>query len=91
MKQCKKDLLLSMILPKKVQNQLVKMRRKFAERFKDEKVIYVMSSGATHEVAYSTSICLMMEMQWINSGTFHSGEFFTDHSKLWIKTYRLYY
>lgn len=35
-----------------------------------------MSSGATHEVAYSTSICLMMEMQWINSGTFHSGEFF---------------
>lgn len=50
--------------------------RKFAQRFKDEKVIYVMSSGATHEVAYSTSICLMMEMQWINSGTFHSGEFF---------------
>ncbi|XIK20329.1 SIS domain-containing protein (plasmid) [Enterococcus faecium] len=50
--------------------------KKFAERFKDEKVIYVMSSGATHEVAYSTSICLMMEMQWINSGTFHSGEFF---------------
>ena len=35
-----------------------------------------MSSGATHEVAYSTSICLMMEMQWIHSGTFHSGEFF---------------
>ncbi|MFP1667841.1 SIS domain-containing protein [Enterococcus sp. AND_442] len=50
--------------------------KKFAERFKNEKVIYVMSSGATHEVAYSTSICLMMEMQWIHSGTFHSGEFF---------------
>ncbi|MGK0552199.1 SIS domain-containing protein [Enterococcus faecalis] len=50
--------------------------KKFAQRFKDDKVIYVMSSGATHEVAYSTSICLMMEMQWINSGTFHSGEFF---------------
>ena len=50
--------------------------KNFAERFKDEKVIYVMSSGATHEVAYSTSICLMMEMQWINSGTFHTGEFF---------------
>ena len=28
------------------------------------------------EVAYSTSICLMMEMQWVNSGSFHSGEFF---------------
>lgn len=50
--------------------------KQFAQRFKDEKVIYVMSSGATHEVAYSTSICLMMEMQWINSGTFHAGEFF---------------
>lgn len=35
-----------------------------------------MSNGATHEVACSTSICLMMEMQWINSDTFHSGEFF---------------
>uniref|UniRef100_UPI00403FA323 SIS domain-containing protein n=1 Tax=Candidatus Enterococcus willemsii TaxID=1857215 RepID=UPI00403FA323 len=50
--------------------------KQFAEAFKDEPVIYVMSSGATHEVAYSTSICLMMEMQWINSGTFHTGEFF---------------
>ena len=50
--------------------------KQFAQRFKDEKVIYVMSSGATHEVAYSTSICLMMEMQWINSSTFHAGEFF---------------
>lgn len=50
--------------------------KKFAEEYKDEPVIYVMSSGATHEAAYATSICLMMEMQWINSGTFHSGEFF---------------
>ncbi|KAF1297119.1 phosphosugar isomerase [Enterococcus sp. JM4C] len=53
-----------------------KVAKQFAERFKDEKVVYVMSSGATHEVAYSSSICLMMEMQWINSGTFHAGEFF---------------
>lgn len=48
----------------------------FADAYKDEPVIYVMSSGATHEVAYSFSICLLMEMQWINSGTFHDGEFF---------------
>ncbi|AYV73497.1 MULTISPECIES: SIS domain-containing protein [Niallia] len=48
----------------------------FAEAYKDDEVIYVMSSGATHEVAYSFSICLLMEMQWINSGTFHDGEFF---------------
>ncbi|MFT8340902.1 hypothetical protein [Clostridium beijerinckii] len=50
--------------------------RKFAKEYKDDKVIYVMSSGAIAEVAYSTSICLMMEMKWINSGSFHSGEFF---------------
>lgn len=48
----------------------------FADAYKDDEVIYVMSSGATHEVAYSFSICLLMEMQWINSGTFHDGEFF---------------
>lgn len=50
--------------------------KRFAEAYKDDPVIYVMSSGATNEVAYSTSICLMMEMQWINSGSFNSGEFF---------------
>lgn len=50
--------------------------KQFAQEYKDAPIIYVMSSGATHEVAYATSICLMMEMQWINSGTFHSGEFF---------------
>ncbi len=39
-------------------------------------MIYVMSAGASAEVAYSTYICLMMEMQWINSGSFHADEFF---------------
>lgn len=53
-----------------------KAAKEFAEAYKDAPVIYVMSSGASAEVAYSTSICLMMEMQWINSGSFHSGEFF---------------
>ncbi|MEG0591684.1 MAG: SIS domain-containing protein [Coprobacillus sp.] len=48
----------------------------FAESYKDDDVIYVMSSGATHKVAYSFSICLLMEMQWMNSGSFHDGEFF---------------
>ena len=48
----------------------------FAEAYKDSPVIYVMSSGATQNVAYSFSICLLMEMQWINSGSFHDGEFF---------------
>ena len=50
--------------------------RKFAQDYKDAPVIYVMSSGATQEVAYAFSICLLMEMQWVNSGNFHDGEFF---------------
>ena len=48
----------------------------FGKQFKDDPVIYYMSSGASLDVAYSSSICLMMEMQWVNSGSFHSGEYF---------------
>ena len=57
-------------------NSARKSAKEFAEKYKDAPVVYVMSSGASMEVAYSTSICLMMEMQWVNSGSFHSGEFF---------------
>lgn len=48
----------------------------FGCQFKDDPLIYYMSSGASLDVAYSSSICLMMEMQWVNSGSFHSGEYF---------------
>ena len=41
---------------------VVPSAKKFAENYKDAPVIYVMSSGATHMVAYSFSICLLMEM-----------------------------
>ena len=53
-----------------------KFAKEFAENYKDAPVVYVVSSGASMEVAYSTSICLMMEMQWINSGYVNSGDFF---------------
>lgn len=53
-----------------------KFAAEFGKKFKDSEVIYYMSSGASAQVAYSSSICLMMEMQWVNSGSFHSGEFF---------------
>ena len=48
----------------------------YCDHYKDAPVVYVMSSGATQEVAYAFSICLLMEMQWVNSGSFHDGEFF---------------
>lgn len=63
-----------------VVNDLVPMVSKkakgFAEKFKKDEVIYVMASGATEKVAYSTAACLWMEMQWINSGSYNTGEFF---------------
>ena len=51
---------------------VVPAAQNFAEDYKDAPVVYVMSSGATQEVAYAFSICLLMEMQWVNSGSFHA-------------------
>lgn len=48
----------------------------FAQAYKDDPVIHVMSSGASTMVAYSASMFLMMEMQWIHSANYHTGEFF---------------
>lgn len=48
----------------------------FAREYKDDKVIYTMGSGAAYGAAYMQSICIFMEMQWINSSSIHSGEFF---------------
>ncbi|OGO80045.1 MAG: phosphosugar isomerase [Clostridiales bacterium GWC2_40_7] len=48
----------------------------FADKYKDENNIYVMSSGASYGSAYSYAICILMEMQWINSSGIHSGEYF---------------
>jgi fructoselysine 6-phosphate deglycase len=48
----------------------------FAPRFKDESVIYTVASGASYGAAYSYAICVLMEMQWINSQAIHANEFF---------------
>lgn len=50
--------------------------KKFAEKFEKADPVYVLGSGPNFEVAYSASLCLLLEMQWINSGSVHSGEFF---------------
>jgi fructoselysine 6-phosphate deglycase len=52
------------------------MTDKYAERYQNESVIYSMASGANYGAAYSFAICVLMEMQWINSQAIHSGEFF---------------
>lgn len=50
--------------------------QEFGEKYKRATILYTMASGANYDVAYSFAICLMMEMQWINSSAIHSGEYF---------------
>lgn len=57
-------------------NISIKDAKKFALDYKESEIIYVTSSGAMLEVAYSYSICMLLEMQWMNSASFHTGEFF---------------
>ena len=48
----------------------------FAQLHQDDFVIYTLGSGPIYNIAYSTCICHLMEMEWINSSSFHTGEFF---------------
>ena len=48
----------------------------FGAKYKNNKLIYTMSSGPCYGVAYSFAICLLQEMQWVHSEPIHSGEFF---------------
>lgn len=48
----------------------------FAKEFKNSSIIYTMGSGANLHAAHQQSICIFMEMQWINSSAIHTGEYF---------------
>lgn len=48
----------------------------YAPRLAKKNVIYTMASGADYGAAYSFAICVLMEMQWINSQAIHANEFF---------------
>ena len=48
----------------------------FAEEYKNDSVIYTMGSGASYGAAYMESICIFMEMQWLDSSSIHTGEYF---------------
>lgn len=62
----------------------------FAEAYKDEPVMYTMGSGAAYGAAYMESICIFMEMQWLDSSSIHTGEYFhgpfeiTDHNRVFM-------
>ncbi len=48
----------------------------FAERFQKSPAIYTLGAGPDYGAAYSYAICVLMEMQWINSQAVHANEFF---------------
>ena len=61
---------------RKAQEQVKDRALHFAETYKDDKIIYTMGSGASYGAAYIQSICIYMEMQWVNSSSIHTGEYF---------------
>ena len=48
----------------------------YAERFAKAPAIYTLGGGPDYGAAYSYAICVLMEMQWINSQAIHANEFF---------------
>lgn len=63
-------------LIQKATESVVPAAKEFAQKFKNEKLIYVLGSGATLDVAYNTASFLFMEMQWIAAPSLNSGEYF---------------
>ncbi len=46
------------------------------KKYQDEKLFYILSSGASYGHAYGFAICSLMEMQWLHAAPIHSGEYF---------------
>lgn len=61
---------------RKARRQVAERALAFAKEHKDDSFIYTMGSGAAWGAAYMESICIFMEMQWIQSACIHTGEFF---------------
>jgi len=50
--------------------------KEFAEKYKDDKVFYVLASGALQGTAYTMVSCHLIEMQRLHASYIHSGEYF---------------
>lgn len=60
----------------RAQESLAPLFDAYAPRFARQDVVYTVASGASYGAAYSYAICVLMEMQWINSQAIHANEFF---------------
>ncbi|MEK8215299.1 SIS domain-containing protein [Paenibacillus sp. FSL L8-0463] len=56
--------------------QVAPRARVFAEKYRNEELYYILTSGASYGHAYGFAICSLMEMQWLHAAAIHSGEFF---------------
>lgn len=63
-------------LVQRARQQVYPKAKAFSEECKEQEVIYTLGSGPNFAVSYIEAICILIEMQWIHSGSFHSGEFF---------------
>ena len=59
-----------------VKARVQRRARIFGEAHKDDNFIYTMGSGSSYGLARALSVCIFMEMEWINSSAIHSGELF---------------
>lgn len=70
--------------------QVQKRAKVFADKYGKEEMFYIMGSGPSYGHAYGFSICSLMEMQWLDSTSIHSGEYFhgpfevTDQNRNYI-------
>lgn len=61
---------------KKGEALVAERTKEFANKYKNEELFYILSSGASYGHAYGFAICSLMEMQWLNAASIHSGEYF---------------
>ncbi|MEH7121043.1 SIS domain-containing protein [Neobacillus vireti] len=61
---------------KKGEQQVSERTKEFAQKYKEEELFYILSSGASYGHAYGFAICSLMEMLWLNAASIHSGEYF---------------
>ena len=60
----------------RAQARLAPLFADYAPRFAKKSVIYTVAGGPCYGAAYSFAICVLMEMQWIDSQAIHVNEFF---------------
>ena len=59
-----------------VKARVQRRARAFGEAHKNDNFIYTIGSGSSYGLARALSVCIFMEMEWINSSAIHAGELF---------------